>query len=258
MNHFRKLVLFTGLLFVGFNSQSQVLITLIFGDKLNTPDLEFGLEGGLNWSRISGMESNSYEPNWNLGFYFDIRVKKQWFFYTGVLVKASLGLNKLTPGDLSFLEATTYNFEGTYSQKINYFIVPTLLKYKFKNRIFIETGPQFGLRSKAWIEHIADEDGFESIFKEWNKESINRIDVGITGGAGYRLSDRLTAWSIGAKYYYGFVNVYKNKSGTNNSAFFLKLNIPIGAGEKAKAKNATKAAEKKEKKAEKALNKKEK
>jgi len=27
---------------------SQVLIAAVFGDKLNSPDLEFGLEGGYN------------------------------------------------------------------------------------------------------------------------------------------------------------------------------------------------------------------
>ncbi len=37
-------------------------------------------------------------------------------------------------------------------------------------------------------------------------------------------------------------------SGTNNSAFFVKLNIPKGAGENAKKKAAEKAAEKAAKK----------
>ncbi len=56
------------------------------------------------------------------------------------------------------------------------------------------------------------------------------------------------AGQLGAKYYYGFVNVYKGIPGTNNSAFFVKLNIPIGAGENAKKKAADKAAKKRTKK----------
>ena len=244
-----KKILLIGLFIVsGLGAQSQVLITLIFGDKLNTPDLEFGLEGGGNWSKISGFESNSFEPNWNLGFYFDFRIKNQWFFYTGVLVKASLGVNKLTAADLDVLGATVYFEKGDYAQKMNYFLVPTLIKYKFKNRIFIEGGLQSGLMYKSWIEYVAEIDGREGIIKEFNKDRINKIDVGAMGGAGYRFSSRLTSWSLGVKYYYGFVNVYKDISGTKNSSIFLKLNIPIGAGEKAKAKNAKKAAEKEEKK----------
>jgi hypothetical protein len=36
--------------------------------------------------------------------------------------------------------------------------------------------------------------------------------------------------TIGVKYYYGLVNIYKGVSGTNNSSLFLKVNIPIGSG----------------------------
>ena len=247
----KKILLISLFVLSGIGAHSQVLITLLFGDKLNTPDLEFGLEGGGNWSKISGLEANSFEPNWNLGFYFDFRIKNQWFFYTGVLVKASLGVNKLTTADLNLLDATVYFEKGDYAQKMNYFLVPALIKYRFKNRIFLEGGLQFGLMYKSWIEYVTDIDGREGIIKEFNKDQINKIDVGAMGGAGYRFSGRLTSWSLGVKYYYGFVNVYKDNSGTKNSAIFLKLNIPIGAGEKAKTKNIEKAEEKKAKKAEK-------
>ena len=52
-------------------------------------------------------------------------------------------------------------------------------------------------------------------------------------GLGYNLF-KGTGWTFGVKYYYGFVNVYKDMPGTKNSSIFLKLNIPIGAGEKPK------------------------
>ena len=41
--------------------------------------------------------------------------------------------------------------------------------------------------------------------------------------------------TIGVKYYYGFLDVYKDRSGTNNESIFVKFNVPIGAG---KAKEA--------------------
>ena len=75
----KKYLLLCYILFTGLSAQSQVLITLLFGDKLNTPELEFGLEGGVMWSKISEMDSQKYLVNWNLGFYFDILIKKQWF-----------------------------------------------------------------------------------------------------------------------------------------------------------------------------------
>jgi hypothetical protein len=45
----KKSLLIFFLFLSGVSSQSQVLITLLFVDKLNTPELEFGLEGGVMW-----------------------------------------------------------------------------------------------------------------------------------------------------------------------------------------------------------------
>ena len=254
----KKYFLIIILLVVGLTSQSQVLITLLLGDKLNSQNLKFGLEGGVNWTKISGMETKSFARKWNLGFYFDIRLKNQWWFYTGVLVKSNMGVDKLTDNDLSFLQATIYKdindnnqpAEGDYNQKMNTFLIPALINYKFKNHMYVEAGTQFGLMYKSWIEFESDIEGKDAIIKEFNKEKLNKFDVGIMVGLGYTLF-KGTGWTLGAKYYYGFVDVYKERSGTKNSSIFLKLNIPIGAGEVAQKKAADKTAKKKAKKLEK-------
>ena len=128
----RKYFIVLGLLLIGFNAQSQVLISLLLGDKLNSEGLEFGLEGGLNLSKVSGLDANKSLSAFNLGFYFDIRLKNQWYLNTGVLVKSKLGIDQLSATDLNFLQTDVYEQEGDYSQVINYFLVPALAKYKFK------------------------------------------------------------------------------------------------------------------------------
>jgi len=257
----KKYFLVIFLLFAGFTSQSQVLISLLLGDKLNSEALEFGLEGGLNWTQISGMETKNFSRKWNLGFYFDIRMKKQWFLYTGVLVKSNFGVDKLTDGDLKTIGATNYNsiddtisLTGDYSQKISSFMVPVLIKYKFKNNMYVELGPQFSLMYKSWVEFESDIEGRDVIVNEFNKDKINKLDVGLMIGLGYTLF-KGTGWTLGAKYYYGFVDVYKDIPGTKNSSFFLKMNIPIGAGEGAQKKAEEKAAKKKARKEERQLEK---
>lgn len=214
-------------LFIGYTAQSQVLIALLLGDKLNTGKIEFGLDGGVNFSNLGNMNSSSYNREFNLGFYFDIKMKEQWYLNTGVLVKSTLGLDNLTETDLEFLNATIYEVDGDYKQRINYFLVPALAKYKFKNNMYAELGPQFGLASKAYIQFDSDIDGNEARIRETNTDMINRFDVGIAAGAGYRLLKGL-GWTIGARYYYGFLDVYKDRSGTKNSSLFLKLNVPFG------------------------------
>jgi len=223
----KKWFIIFGFLLVGITSQSQVLISLLLGDKLNSDKLEFGLEGGLNWSNTSGFESNDYARFFNLGFYFDIQMKEQWRFYTGVLVKSNVGVDNLTDNDLGVLGATKWDSIGEYKQVINQFMVPALIKYNFKNHFYVEAGPQFGLRFKGFVEFNADNGDIEGRTREDNKDMLQKLDVGLTAGLGYKLM-KGQGWTIGAKYYYGFVDAYKNIPGTKSSSINLKVNIPIG------------------------------
>ena len=186
-----KIVFIFAFLFT-ISAQSQILISILLGDKLNAGNLEFGLEGGYNFANVSGFESNNSLNNFNLGFYFDIKVKENWWFYTGVLVKANLGANKLSVADLERLGMTIYDEPGTYSQNLRYFIVPALAKYKFQNRMYLEAGPQFGLLNKAWVEYNSDIGGRDARIKEYNKSKVNIIDVGGTIGTGYRLTNKIS------------------------------------------------------------------
>lgn len=232
-----KKILLVLFLIVSISAQSQILITLLLGDKLNSDGLEFGIEGGMNWTQISGFETKDMAQKWNLGFYFDIRIKNQLSLYTGVMVKSNMGIDKLTDNDLIIIGVDKYKNEngdlivGSYSHKMNTFLVPVLLKYKFKNQIHLALGPQFGLAYKSWIEFESDIEGKQAIIKDFNRDQIQKIDVGMTFGMGYRFF-KGTGWTIGAKYYYGFVDVYKDISNTKNSSIFIELSIPIGAGEK--------------------------
>ena len=251
----KRFIVILILVLAGFQSHSQVLITLLLGDKLNSDGLEFGLEGGVNWAAISGMEADNYSRLWNLGFYFDIRLKNQWSVYTGVLVKSELGVAGLTYNDLNYLEATIYpdiddpsiDGEGVYGQKLKYFLVPILAKYKFKNRMYAEIGPQLGLMYNAWVEFNSELEGRKVSIREYNTDKINRLDAGLMAGMGYTLF-KGTGWTFGAKYYYGLLDVYKDRPGTNNSAFFLKANIPIGVGEKSQKKKEERKAKKQKEK----------
>lgn len=253
----RKPFLIIIFLFISFGLQSQILIALLLGDKLNTGKIEFGLDGGLNYSSISGLESNKLSNSFFLGFYFDIKMKNQWFLNTGLLVKSTLGADELTPGDLSYLEVNIPgNGNGAYTQKMSAFLVPILAKYKFKNNMYVEAGPQVGWIYNSWIEYNFKNDLDNSVkIKENNKDIVNWFDMGVVGGVGYRLLKGL-GWTIGARYYYGLTNVYKDRSGTNNSSLFLKLNVPFGVSDSKKKEIENLKASIKEGKAEKKASKK--
>ncbi len=232
----KKLTLFTFIILLSFAARSQIVISLLLGDKLNSPDLEFGLEGGLNFTNVSGFETSDYLRNFNLGFYFDYRVKNQWFLYTGVQVKSTLGMDKLTDNDLQFLQADTYEANGDYKQRISAFMVPILANYKFKNHFYVEAGPQLGLRWKSWVSFTSDENDKDIKIKQYDGYLMHRLNAGFAGGFGYKLQ-KGTGMTIGFRYYQGVTDVYKDRSGTKNNSIHLKMNIPIGAGD-SKAKKS--------------------
>src|SRR3970040_1110566 len=153
----KKYLLVAILLFCIQSVNSQVLISLVFGDMLNSPKVEFGLEGGANFSTISNLEGAKNTTDFNLGFYFDFKLKNPaWMINTGVIVKSSMGADGLAVYSLNdeFLDNAFAG--GHVDRKINYFNVPIMIKYKFDNNIYVKAGTQLGLLSKAFDEFKND------------------------------------------------------------------------------------------------------
>jgi outer membrane protein with beta-barrel domain len=211
--------------------KSQVLITLIFGDKLNSDKIEFGLDVGYNFSTMTGFESTKTYNSLNLGFYFNFLLKNDWYLSTGVLVKSDVGLRDLSKNDVFILDPTTvYADSGSYEQKIAYFHVPVTIKYRFKNHIYLSLGPQFALRSKAKLVFKTDANNKNLTVETNNSDLFTRLEVAATSTLGYKLKQG-KGMSIGVKYFYGLTNIFKdNYFNSRNSSFYVYTVIPIGRG----------------------------
>ena len=238
--------------------QSQVLISLLFGDKLNSETIKFGLDGGVNFSSISGIGSQRMLVSWNLGFYFDFKLKKSphWYLHTGVLVKSTMGARDIEYTSVKDPEMDSLFMVGTIDRKLNYFNVPILIKYKLDNGLFFEAGPMLSLLYKGYDVYETEYLGEDLTLGVSTKDSLNRLDVGIEAGIGYYLKKRDGVY-VGIRYYQGLRNVRRGASQLSqlNSTLFIYASIPIGAGDKAKAKQAESKKKKEAKKAEKAAKK---
>jgi hypothetical protein len=237
----KKGLLIVALLLYIQTANSQVLISLVFGDKLNSPKIEFGLEGGANFSTLSNLEGAQNRTDFNLGFYFDFKLKNPaWMVNTGVIVKSTMGANGLAVYSLNNPELDNAFAEGRVDRKINYFNVPIMIKYKFDNNIYVKAGTQLGLLGKAFDEFKNNYDGENLEYKNDIRDQIHVIDAGLAVGAGYRLMGG-NGMNIGIQYYHGLVTVMKGDSSPNqyNRSFYVTAGIPIGKGKAAK-----KAAEK--------------
>jgi hypothetical protein len=244
----KKVIFFIALFFSFHAAQSQVIMSLIFGDKLNSPNIEFGLEGGANFSTISNLDSD-YRTDFNLGFYFDFVLKENdpsWIFNTGVIVKSTMGAKGIDIYSLNDEKLDAVFAEGSIKRTINYFNVPLMIKYKFDNNIYVKAGTQLGLLSTANDMFHQNYYGDDVEYKKNIRDKIHVVDAGLVIGAGYRIKTK-HGMNVGLQYYYGLVPLLKGDDSPNqyNRSLYVTAGLPIG-----KAKAAKRAAEKKASKVE--------
>lgn len=228
----KKILLVFTLFLVFIPSNSQVLISLLLGDVLNSEKIEFGLDGGVNFANIANLSPGKSLALFNLGFYFDIKFKENLMLHTGVLVKSNQGADKLSPYTLDNPDLNTVFSSGYVTRKINTFSVPILIKYRFAGRFHIEAGPMLALRTKGYDEFkntIYEKN--DASFKMDIKDNYKRIDAGVMVGAGIKLYKKIPKSSqMGIRYYYGLVDPLIGNTGKPQyfSSLYLYFSIPIG------------------------------
>jgi len=230
--------LIAAILFFGLTARSQVLISILLGDKLNSGKIEFGLDGGWSLSTLDGAIGADNHSSYNLGFYFDFKMKNpSWMFNTGVRVKSTMGAEGLTVYSLQDPALDSAFQGGSITRKINYFNVPLTMKYIFQNHFYVQAGGQLGLRYKAtdvFTNTVQEED--DLTYKAPVKNEYHPLDAGLLAGLGYRLVNG-NGMNLGIQYYYGLVDVRigDNTSDEFNRTWYVNVGIPIGKG-KAMAK----------------------
>lgn len=212
--------------------KSQILISLLLGDKLNSGELEFGLDGGLNFSDMSQSEGN-WARNLNLGFFFYIRTSEKSWIHTGVLVKSTFGVDNLytyPSGDAEVDTLMTY--DGKINRRLEYFNVPITYCHYIRRPFFIEGGFMLALRKKAFDEFVTKSAVGDDISIKRNiKDQVKPLDAGLMAGLGYKFQKGLGI-SVGSRYYYGLVNAHTDVYGVKhkNTNLYVYITVPIGKG----------------------------
>lgn len=235
----KKIVLIYTFILCALTAHGQVLISLLLGDKLNTGKIEFGLDGGVNFMRLPGVDGSSATPGFNLGFYFDIKTKSQWLLHTGVIVKSPMGAAGITPYSLNNVDLDNAFAGGEVKRNLRYFNVPVMMKRPFSNHFYAEGGIMLGLMNKSFDEFTNTVNKSEDLtYKLYNRDAYHPLDAGLIAGVGYRLMGG-NGMNLGLRYYYGLVDITIDDSGDDvyNRSLYLTVGIPIGAG-KAKTKES--------------------
>ncbi len=228
----RKILIILPLLLLSASAlQAQILISLLLGDKLNSEKLEFGLDGGLAVVNTSDREASHARLALNLGFYFDFQLSEHWYLHTGCIVKSPAGTRFLDPYPLGIADLDAMLSSASVTRKLRYFHVPALMRYRFRNFVFMEAGPQIGLMNKAVDQFYVDiQRENDLVYTNKIRDQYNAIDFGFTGGLGYKLLQG-EGIALGLRYYLGLSDLLKENSGNavQNRILYLYTSIPIGA-----------------------------
>lgn len=210
---------------------AQVLISLLFGDALNTEKIEFGLVGGLNRSYVRTIDDAEGMNNFNIGFYFHIQMMESSYLSTGVLVKSNVGATGMPTYPIGDPDFDDVYSEGVLTKKIPGFYVPILFQQRFNQRWYIEAGPQLGLIHQTKDIFEVEDYGGDLTYTTSTRGQYQYFDFGFYGGVGYKFVKKQKSTSIGVGYYIGLSDVAKDAyPEIKNSSFYLFCKIPIGIG----------------------------
>lgn len=231
LNGFKKLL--SLLLLSGLHkmTSAQVLIALLFGEKLNSGKLEFGLFVNPILTNISNLDSK-YKTGLNLGLYFNIKISDNFFLHPEAGAKVSFGAKDIPtyPTGNDTLDAL-YK-DGSIERKIKAFSLPLLCSYRIAGLFFAEAGVQVDLTTKSKDIYRTTVNGNDLDYTTSIKDEVTRFDFGLLAGLFYKLKKE-NGMALGIRYLHGLTDILKPVPGTQcNRVWQLTITIPVGAGGK--------------------------
>jgi hypothetical protein len=211
-------------------ARSQVLIALLFGDKLNTPNIEFGLNVGANFTTLTNYPEAKYTKGLNLGLYFNFKISDHFYLHPEMLFMNKMGSKGINDRNLPNPGLQDESLETWV--EANYFTLVFLPRYKLTNQLFFEAGIYGGyLLSADDYFLIKPENDSELEYKVHAKPRMNKLDAGAQVGLGYKFK-KGEGMNLSIRYSHGFINTLKDDGldPEMNRGFHIHVGIPIGVG----------------------------
>jgi hypothetical protein len=215
---------------------TQVIIALLFGDKLNSGNLEFGLMVSPTLTNITNIDAN-LRPGIDFGLYFNMKLNDRFYFHPEAIPKLAFGAKDIAPYSLGDANLDTLYANGSVNRTVKAIGLPLLMRYRIAGSFLVEAGPQIDLITNAKDVFKTKVNDNELSYENKTKDEYTRFDVGYALGIAYKILPGPRGMTIGLRYYGGLTDIMKNETGSQlNSAWLFNLYIPVGAG-KAAAKH---------------------
>lgn len=218
---------------------SQAMWIMIFGDKLSTERMQSGVSFSV--ASVDMLNLNEAKPmmNWAIGGFSEVRISNNnLFFAFDFTIKSPLGAKNLMSYFPQVISDTSIiTTQDIFMDNVS-MALPLYLKYKTKLFGF-GVGPQISYVYRSRLEYNATTiDGKKIRITDNSIEHINRFDVGAFAMTEVYLTPSLpkTSMRISLRYYYGFLEPLKERSGIHNSTLMVTFGIPIGGKSNIKTK----------------------
>jgi hypothetical protein len=224
----KRIVVAIVVFMVSVTAQGQVLISILFGDKLNSEKMTFGLMLGNCWNSMSGYATTSARSNFSLGLFLTFRLNKRFFLQFDALAKYKTGAKGMPVYALGdpVLDSAFYN--GSVDRVINCLGLVTTIQYRLFKYCNLELGPQVLLRLKASDTFIGSHEAGDLKFEKDIADEATRFDVGVSGGISWQFN-KGAGVKAGMRYYSGLIDVFQHEPAKNATRNIqLNLYIPIG------------------------------
>jgi len=213
-------------------ARAQVIIALLFGDKLNSDEVEFGLVISPTITNITNTEGKA-KSDLNLGLYFNVKISDNLYLHPEVTVKGSFGAKDLPVYPTGNDSLDRLFSTGTVQRNIRAICLPMLLRFRIYKSFFGQAGIQCDWLLNTKDVFKAEVNGNDLRYTIKLEEEVPRFDIGLTAGLEYKLK-KDKGMSLGVRFYYGGTDVLDTPDGTQmNLAWVFNVNIPIGAGKAA-------------------------
>jgi hypothetical protein len=229
--------MFLLLLLAGFSKtiNSQILIAVLFGDKLNSGKLQFGLMVSPSFTNITNIESE-YRPALNLALFFNVRPDRKFFLHMELIAKSSFGGKNIAPYSLGNDSLDNFFLSGSVERIIKTAGVTLLGRYTISPHFFIDAGVQPDLLFKKGKDIFqSDFNGNELQYTQKLEDRFTRLDFQVAGGLFYKFKANKNSMGIGVRYVYGLTDIDKIAIGNQvNTTWQINIAIPVGATPKEK------------------------
>ena len=210
-------------------SFSQVIIGLIFGDKLNQGPIEFGLDLSYNSSTLTNIQDPRRMPRIGFGLYMTHNMRQNMGFDYGLFFNSPKGSRGLAEEDMLYEIPGLLEGEQI-ERRLNYVEIPVEYFYAFNQRFSVSAGGYVAYLHGSSDRVVTDINGGKNYYDKPVTENFNPLDAGVSIHLKYHFFGQPGA-QLKFGYSRGLVDIYKSGDieGYNDVIRFSVL-IPIKFG----------------------------